>query len=214
MPKYNLSPAQQQRAKLADVIRSRGESPYNIWLVRPPFEEEDLILSSDPAMELFYFLEGDARFTQIDYSPLRLGLEDPLPQSVVPYHFASACMAQGERIEVFLALLESDGPSTSTATRWMVSLRELSAAPTRIANWRRIVPHIRRVHFHDTHGIERQILAVCTGKQRSVRQLMGLVEAPAGLFYGALAALLRRRLLEGDCDTRPWSLNTLVWGAA
>src|SRR5579859_7300671 len=97
--KKGTTPAQARRNALADAIRARGESPYNIWVIRPPLEYEDILLTSDVAQELFYFLEGDHRFIHIRYPGLKAsGSEQPV--SIVNRIFAEVVTRAGKVLNV------------------------------------------------------------------------------------------------------------------
>ena len=63
--KKGKNPVGERRNAIAAAIRVRGQSPHNIWIIRPPFDKEDILLNSDIAMELFYYLEGDPSFKEI-----------------------------------------------------------------------------------------------------------------------------------------------------
>jgi hypothetical protein len=93
-----------------------------------------------------------------------------------------------------------------------VDLAMLTASSMRIENWRRIIPCIRRVRFHAIAVHERGILnAVRDGQERSIRQVSMAMGGPSvPLLTGAIATLLRRRVLVSDCDTRPWSWHTMI----
>ena len=216
--KKSSTPAQARRNSLAEVIRERGESPYNIWVARPPFDDDDVLLTSDSAFELFYYLEGDARFIQISYAPLQQIDGKRLANSDSALAFARVVDAEGQTREVFMSRMGKSGNGTVTTeetSAMVIGIPELDAYRQRIENWRRIVPCIRRVRRHPIATVERQLLlALRDGEQRSIRYLRNvLTPCPAALVVGAIATLLRRRELRSDCDSRPWSLNTLLRSA-
>jgi hypothetical protein len=201
------TPAQARRGDLAQAIKARSRSPYNIWVVRPPLDSKDLILESDPAMELFYFLEGDSRFADIRYS--RTDSETNREGSASRL-FAHATSVQRRETGIFWWGAK-DVPEAEDG-KVHVNLRDLDSFAQRIENWRRIVPCIRRVKLHPTGAIERLILlALRDGQARSIRQLVAQLGEPSqALTVGAIALLLRKRSVSGDVDERPWSLNTML----
>lgn len=212
------TPAQKRRSTLEQEIRSRGAAPRNIWVVRPPFEDKSLILSSDTEMELFYFLEGEPRLTDIDYSPLRMDQARAGNRHVRV--FARASTSGGSKFEISLTAATTaeaarDNPFETENPRVEIGLQHLNAYAMRIANWRRILPCARRVRCHPIAALECQILLSLRQGPVTIRQITNLyseVSSPA-LVYGAIACLLRKRQITSDCDTRPWSLHTLIQGA-
>ena len=126
--------------------------------------------------------------------------------------------AEGQTREVFMSRMGKSGNGTVTTeetSAMVIGIPELDAYRQRIENWRRIVPCIRRVRRHPIATVERQLLlALRDGEQRSIRYLRNvLTPCPAALVVGAIATLLRRRELRSDCDSKPWSLNTLLRSA-
>lgn len=215
------TPAQQQRAKLTTAIRARGERGTNIWQVRPPFEDRDLNLSSDPQYETFYVIEGEPRFSEIRYLAQWYEV-DPEPSLVAPSRqFAVVTTVDQQELSIELAF-GSDFPSGAQAKALIpingsirINLHVLNNHVQRVTNWRQVIAFIRRVRLHSTEPIEQQIAVVLHRIGPStVRDLVAkLSDVDAGLFYGALATCLRRRELQSDLDTRPWSLNTRIWNA-
>lgn len=206
MARSGISPAQKRREVLSQAIRARGESPYNIWLVRLPFDGDALCLTSDPAVELFYALEGDPRLAQIDYTPLRNTVLRPSSRHL---EFARVVTTDGATERVFLTR-PVDTPVTSPEPGCVYySLEDLDPLCIRIANWRHIVACIRRVRLHATAVLERRLWRrVPVEGTVSLQTLRDEADEPAGLVYGAIGALLRRRELTSDCDIYPWSLHT------
>lgn len=210
------TPAQKRRNVLAEAIRLRGEAPFNIWVVRPPFDDKALILSSDAAMELFYFLEGEPRLTEVDYSPLRR-TDQAGSASKEGREFAHARTGRGNEYQIFLSreiapVADYRDPFDTSDGRIEIRLPHLDANTQRTENWRRIIPCIRRVRRHPISALELQILLRLRRGPQTIRQLTRAfleVESPA-LLYGAIACVLRKRQATSDCDTRPWSLNTLI----
>ena len=219
--KKQQTPAQAQRNKVAAAIRARGERVSNIWLVRPPFQTRDLILNSDPQFEAFYLLEGEPTFAEIRYLPhwyevesgtsasppsSELAIVTTLDRQELPVHLAFG--AEPPKAVAEVALTPVDGVIR-------INLRVLDNHAQRIENWRRIIPCIRRVRLHATTATERQIAVLLHAQGRST--LRGLRarfgDLDTGTFYGAVAILLRRRELLSDLDTRPWSLETMIWNA-
>ncbi|MGH8113095.1 MAG: hypothetical protein ACREPL_14435 [Rhodanobacteraceae bacterium] len=222
MAPNQATPAQAQREKLGAAIRQRGRSPYNLWLVRPPFEARDLILASDLEFEAFYYVEGEPGFADIRYLPQWYAIEGgELPRSR-SQEFAAVTTTDGRKVTVQLNFSETPARCSaavvpvSTHGVVRINLQTLDDHTQRVENWRRVVPCIRRTCRHPTSGLQRQIAIVvgADGKKslRTVRNQFSDVDA--GLFWGAVATILRRRELASDLDSRPWSLNTLVWDAA
>ena len=216
--KKSSTPAQARRNSLAEAIRERGESPYHSWVARPPFDGDDVLLTSDSAFELFYYWEGEARFIQISYAPLQQIDGKRLANSDSALAFARVVDAVGQTREVFMSRMGKSGKGTVTTeetSAMVIGIPELDAYRQRIENWRRIVPCIRRVRRHPIATVERQLLlALRDGEQRSIRYLRNvLTPCPAALVVGAIATLLRRRELRSVCDSKPWSLITLLRSA-
>ena len=210
--KTSKTPAHARRNALVEKIRARGDSPYNIWMVRPPFEDDDLLLTSDPAMELFYWVEGEPSFVDISYAPLRSAMD--AGTQLDGREFAQCVMGDETTLTVVWCGAATPDTAPGSETQFLrVTLTDLNANAQRVENWRRIVPCIRRVRLHPTAMLERQVLLALRGvKHRSVRYLVNArPEGPAALTVGAIAILLRKRLIIADVDTRPWSSNTLVW---
>lgn len=215
------TPAQAQRYKLTAAIRDRGEKGTNIWLVRPPFQTRDLFLSSDPQFEAFYLLEGEPAFREIRYLSQWYDVQ-PVEQLWRPLRqFAVVTTVDDQELSVELAF-EAESPKGSAAASLRpfegvvrVNVDMLNQHIQRIENWRRIIPCIRRVRLHATAAVERQIAIFLHKKGRiTLRNLHGhFSDVDVGIFYGAIATLLRKRELCADLDTRPWSLNTCVWNA-
>lgn len=217
--KTHKTPAQARRNALAEAIKARGHSPYNIWVVRPPFDEEDLLLTSDIAFELFYYLEGEPRYVDIDYPGLKATSSEG-PVSIADFIFAYAADACGQ----ITTIKFSHAPSSASVTTQLsggsesptriVTLDELDSNVQRVENWRRIIPCIRRVKLLPMATLERVIVqSLRDGKRQTIRQLLKAHsnESTAKLL-GAIALALRHRYIEADLDTKPWSLNTCVWG--
>ena len=212
------TPAKNRRNSIAAAIRERGGSLYNIWLIRPSFDDEDVILSSDLAMELLYFIEGEPAFAQIDYSPLRLPTEEGATR-ISGRPFAKVTTSEERHLTVVFQPATDDSVasapkngSEADAKSIVISMADLDAKAQRIENWRRVVPCIRRVRSHPTAMLERRILQrLRHGEQRPLRWLQGQFNSEnRGLLFGAIAILLRKRELTSDLDAKPWSLNTLV----
>lgn len=205
------SPAREGRNKLAEAIRARGQSAYNIWIVRPPFDDQDILLNSDVALELFYYLEGDPRFVEIDYGALRA---DPSP-SVNRRVFARARERNGTVVDIELSFDQEAGRrGAGIAGEFVevVNVGALDAHAQRIENWRRIVPCIRRVRSHSTGLIAHLLLtSLKDGAARTIRQILaGLADHDTALVLGTLASSLRKRDLQADLDDKPWSMHTRV----
>ncbi|AIF48154.1 hypothetical protein [Dyella japonica] len=219
--KKQKTPAQAQRSKIAEAIRKRGDKGTNIWLVRPPFEQKDLILNSDPAFEAFYLLEGEPDFKDIRYLPHWYEVQDVKQAWQPSKPFASVTTLAGGTLQVELAF-DAAAPKGDAARELApvdgivtVNLHVLNSHVQRVENWRRVVPCIRRVRVHSTRSVERQILIRLNSLKRST---LGKLQAEfsdveVGIFYGAVATLLRRRDLCANLDTHPWSTHTLVWSA-
>lgn len=205
MPRKSRTPAQEKRAQLATHIQTRGQQAYNIWVVRPPFESSELYLPSDSAMELYYFIEGEPSFKDISYAPLSSGARAARGDD---WHFANVVTVSGESKAVY-AKRGKQTQVVDNAVR--VDLATLTSHAMRTENWRRIIPRIRRVRLHSIAGVERALLTVLgDGQPRSIRQVIKDVRAANPLSIGAVATQLRMRNLTSDCDTRPWSWNTLL----
>lgn len=219
--KKQKTPAQTQRNKVAAAIRSRGERVSNIWLVRPPFQTRDLILNSDPQFEAFYLLEGEPKFTDIRYLPHWYEVEGGASSSSSSSEFANVTTFDLQELSVNLAFgTESQKATAEVALTPVdgvirINLRVLNNHAQRIENWRRIIPCIRRVRLHATTATERQIASLLHSQGRSTLRSLRtrFADMDAGTFYGAVAILLRRRELLSDLDTRPWSLDSMIWNA-
>ena len=212
------NPVGERRNAVAAAIRERGQSPHNIWIIRPPFYKEDIHLNSDLAMELFYYLEGDPSFTDINYEVLRTPMGGDLPRSIFGRVFAHVTLEDGSTRAVVPCLESAPKVPESSAgdSRYYVPLIRLDMAAQRIENWRRIIPCIRRVRLHSTAALERSIvIGLQSGQKRTIREVLGSFpgESP-GLVLGALAIVLRQRQLASDLDARPWSLNTILWSCS
>ena len=213
----NKTPAQMQRSEVAAAIRARGERGSNIWLVRPPFESKDLILSSDLQFEAFYLIEGEPTFEHIRYLSPWYQAKKGGHAGVGSKEFAIVTDSQQRKQAIHLAFGDEDSGASSTLTVVAgvvrITVRTLDGHIQRVENWRRIIPCIRRVQLHPTAAIERQIAVIVHAQKkmplRDLQRHFSSVEP--GIFFGAVATLLRRRELEGDLDTRPWSLKTLLW---
>ncbi|WP_461446046.1 hypothetical protein [Metallibacterium scheffleri] len=218
----NKTPAQAARAKLAAAIKARGERGSNIWLVRPPFETRDLVLSSDPQVEAFYCLEGEPTFAEISYAPLWYQSMDCQPKTPPPHDFAHVSFTDGRAATVRLAFKSESGQHaeesllTTVDGVILLTLDVLDAHAQRIENWRRITASIRRARLHSTSVLERQLaLALSRGSRCTLRKVHDeLPDANDALFIAAVATLLRRREILADVDSRPWSWNTQLWGSA
>lgn len=219
MKKTHKTPAQTRRKNLAEAIKSRGHSPYNIWVVRPPFAEEDLLLTSDIAFELFYYLEGDPKYVDIEYPSLKASFSEA-PISIADYVFAIAADACGHTTTIKFSHEISNANVTTqvsdeleSLTR-IVTLDELDSNVQRVENWRRIIPCIRRVKLLPMASLERVIVQkLRDGKRQTIRQIIKAhSNESTAILLGALALALRHRHIKADLDTKPWSLNTWVWG--
>ena len=189
------NPVGERRNAVAAAIRERGQSPHNIWIIRPPFYKEDIHLNSDLAMELFYYLEGDPSFTDINYEVLRTPMGGDLPRSIFGRVFAHVTLEDGSTRAVVPCLESAPKVPESSAgdSRYYVPLIRLDMAAQRIENWRRIIPCIRRVRLHSTAALERSIvIGLQSGQKRTIREVLGSFpgESP-GLVLGALAIVLR-----------------------
>ncbi|WP_445143368.1 hypothetical protein [Dyella sp. Tek66A03] len=215
------TPAQAQRSKLMVAIRARGEQGTNIWVVRPPFQSKDLILNSDPQFEAFYLLEGEPSFREVNYLPQWYEVQaEGLPwQPTKP--FAVVTTLDGHELRVDLAF-DSPSPAGGFAAPIapnvgivVVNLHVLNKYIQRVENWRRVIPCIRRARLHGTAAIERQILVMLHRVERATLRSLyaNFGDDNAGIFFGAIAMLLRKRELCSDLDTRPWSMHTCVWSA-
>lgn len=208
MSRQRSSPSADRRRELTRALRERGQSPYNLWLVRPPFENEDLILSSDPLVELFYAIEGDATFLDIDYQPIRSA--KPIDKCV-EQHFANVTRANSVVPVLWTGDAKHLGHSSSTEARY--SLSDLDALAQRTKNWRQIILCIRRVRLHETGVLERRVESFVRDTADVTLRLIlhRLGDHPQGLVIGAIAICLRKRLITGDLDHAPWSKNTRLW---
>jgi hypothetical protein len=216
--KINKTPAQTRRNALAEAIKARGHSPYNIWVVRPPFADEDLLLTSDIAFELFYYLEGDPRYVEIEYPGLKATYSEG-PVSISDFMFAYAADSCGQIAQIKFShtpasISESNEmyEGEESPTR-IVTLDELNSNVQRVENWRRIIPCIRRVKLLPMATLERVIVqSLRDGKHQTIRQILKAHsnESTAKLL-GGIALALRHRYIEADLDTKPWSLNTWLW---
>lgn len=219
--KKQQTPAQAQRNRVAAAIRARGERVSNIWLIRPPFETRDLILNSDPQFETFYLLEGEPAFAEIRYLPQWYDVEAKQTESSFK-ELAVVTTLEGQELSVRLAFgteppkERAEGALKPVDGVIHVNLRVLDHHIQRIENWRRVIPCIRRVRLHGTAALERQIAVLLHTHGRSTLRSLQLrfADLDAGTFFGAVGILLRRRELLSDLDTRPWSLDTLVWSPA
>lgn len=217
MKKTFSSPAQRGRSRIADAVRQRGQSPYNLWVIRPALDSEDIIVNSDPKMELFYFLEGDPQLEEIDYGPLRQvpAVADIQPMRRVPpagpEHFANV-VRLGVRGRVLWGSAHLSRSESFPQTDCYVTLSDLDEHRLRVDNWRRIVPAIRRIRSHPTAAVERQALALLA--KEATATVAFLLEAfpthPPAIVFGVVGLLLRRRQVYADVDRRPWSLQTQV----
>jgi hypothetical protein len=215
--KTSKSPAQKGRSAIADAVRRRGQSPYNLWIIRPPLQQQDIIVNSDPKMELVYLLEGDPRLEEIDYGPLRNAPDEErkpmrLTASKEPEHFADI-VRSGVKGRVFWGGAQPPPPKMLAPSDLYLSIPDLDANVMRIDNWRRIAPTIRRVSAHPTAALERQVIKLLgAGTKMSLADIQSaLIGHSPALVLGVVGILLRRRHLEGDVDQRLWSLHTRVW---
>ncbi len=217
----NKTPAQAARASIAAAIKARGDSAYNIWLVRPPFETRDLVLSSDPQAEAFYCVEGEPTFARIEYAPQWYQWHGCQPKTPPPHDFANVTTTRGAALTVRIAFgsVSSMGASSDSLVTGdspiSLTLETLNGYAQRIENWRRIISCVRRARLHGTAVLERRIaLALPHGSCSTIRTVRhGLPDANDALFLAAVATLLRRREIRADVDTRPWSWNTRLWGS-
>lgn len=206
-------PVGARRNALAAAIRERGQSPHNIWLIRPPFDKEDILVNSDVAFDFFYYIEGEPRFVDIDYRVLRAPARTETSLSIFDRVFAHATYADGRVVEVVLSVEPPVNAMTEHDRRHTVTLEMLNLANQRIENWRRIIPCIRRITTYPTATLQRMIvLGLVGGKRRTIRQIVNdFSDENSALVLGALAIVLRRREISADLDRKPWSQNTLVW---
>lgn len=217
----NKTPAQSARAKLAQAIKARGERGSNIWLVRPPFEAHDLVLSSDLQVEAFYCLEGQPTFAEITYAPRWYQSRERQPNAPRPHDFAEITSTDGRALTVRLAFSSVSSKSVENASLMAIdgvislTLDALDAYAQRIENWRRIISCIRRARCHSTSVLERRVaLTLSQGSRCTIRGIHdGVPDADDGLFLAAVATLLRRREIQADVDSRPWSWNTQLWAS-
>lgn len=200
------SPAQQGRNRVADAVRKRGQSPYNLWLLQPPLQSDSILVNSDAKMELFYFLEGATEVEEVDYTPLK---EDEKSGNSVPggfEHFANI-LSRGVRRKVLWT-----GASTSALGRpedLQIGFPDLDANKMRVDNWRRVIPCIRRVKLHETNSVERQLSEWFPRNGASLQQLLDAHgSVPQGVLLGVVGLLVRKRHWVSDLDSSPWSLHT------
>ncbi|WP_038618215.1 hypothetical protein [Dyella jiangningensis] len=214
------TPAQERRNELAAAIRARGERGSNIWLLRPPFQSRDLVLNSDLQFEAFYVVEGEPTFRQIRYLPGWYQAHEHESPSDASKDFAVVTTLDEQEFSVRLAFDANPGETANALTplhgEIRVHIGVLDSHIQRVENWRRVIPCIRRVRLHATSAIERQIALMVHARRRlSLRDLRErFLDVDAAIFFGSVAILLRRRELQSDLDTRPWSLNTCVWTEA
>lgn len=200
------SPAQQGRNRVAEAVRKRGQSPYNLWLLQPPFQSDNILVNSDAKMELFYFLEGAPEVEEVDYTPLK---EDGKASNSLPggfEHFANI-LSNGVRQRVLW--IGTSRPASSRSEDLQVAFSDLDANKMRVDNWRRVIPCIRRVKFHETSSVERQLSEWIPRNGASLQQLVdahGCV--PQGVLLGTVGLLIRKRHWASDLDSAPWSLHT------
>jgi len=215
--KKQRTPAQEHRYELAAAIRARAESGYNIWLVRPPFETRDLVLSSDLQFETFYLLEGEPCFKEIRYLPQWYKALTEGSSVNTCKEFAVVTTDTQETCTVRLRF-EAESGAHAQSLRPIdgvihIDVGVLDGHLQRIENWRRIIPCVRRVQLSSTKAIELQISTfVGRAKKVTLRELKHhFPEVEDGIFFGSVGILLRRRELQADVDSYPWSLNTSVW---
>lgn len=212
----NMTPAGRRKASISAAIKQRGHSPYNIWLVRPPFETRDVVLNSDIALEVFYFLEGEPDFVDIRYpisAPTGTGNDQKGRLSDEPF----ALVVRRDGSTASIAMRSQKAPfkpddDASDSDVIEIGLEILDQAQQRIENWRRIIPCIRRVSMHPIATLERLIaIQVKRLGTTTVADLIRiLADHHKALVIGAAASVLRKREIASDADTRPWSPSTLL----
>jgi len=217
MKKPSSSPAQRGRSAIADAVRKRGQSPYNLWIIRPPLDGEDIVVNSDPKMELVYLLEGDPQLDEIDYGPLRQApvgdTKGPRRRPPAgPEHFANVVRA-GVPGRVLWGGTRPPQTALLAPADLYLTFVDLDGQVMRIDNWRRIAAAIRRVRAFPTTALERQVMASLG--QRAAMSVADVLEAaaaqPPAMVLGVIGLLLRRRLADSDADRRPWSMHTRIW---
>lgn len=209
------SPRQAQRDRVSSSIEARGEMGGNIWLVRPPFASQDLVLSSDFQRQAFYLIEGEHSFARIDYAESWWsGSRTSSVGSAFgeARHFASASTNQGVRCEVYLDPRGTSPAAADTGTNaeLYISDHTLNANAQRVENWPRVVACIRRLLVGVSPVVERRILLeLGAAKGMSMRELAyRLADLNPAVIRGAVAALLRKREICSDLDVAPWSMAT------
>lgn len=204
----NSSPAQQGRNRVADAVRKRGQSPYNLWLLQPPLWSDSILVNSDAKMELFYFLEGAPEIEEVDYAPLKEGEKAGNSVQTGFEHFANI-LSSGVRRRVLWA---GTSPSALGCPEDLqITFSDLDANKMRVDNWRRVVPCIRRVKLHATSSLGRQLSEWIPRNGATLRQLLDAHSCvPQGVLLGAVGLLVRKRHWASDLDSAPWSLHTCL----
>ncbi len=221
MAQKNKSPAQRARQAITEAVAKRGQSIYNIWLVRTPFANDELVINSDIKFDLFYFLEGDPNYVDITYPMLKHSeaYKCNLSDSKI---FANVVTLSGQSKSIYFSESESENTSLDAnltlsidqaINNVIVTKAELNSGFQRVDNWKRIIPCIRRIQMHSTATIEKLILLTFKDRKKiSIRDIVTTFNSePKGIVYGAIAALLRKRILCADLDIYPWCLNTMLW---
>ena len=169
------------------------------------------MVTSDLMMELFYLIEGEPSFDEIDYGPLRSGRSLEGSDGL---HIADV-----ERNDSLVSVMWTASTRDATADTKDVQqygTYHLDLHRERIVNWKRIIPCIRRVSGYDTRSLQRRVIALAEGGElKTVGSLLEhMADQPGGLVMGAIATALRRRNLAADVDSKPWSQFTIISSAS
>lgn len=212
MNRKNSTPAHERRSSVANAVRKRGVSSYNLWLLTPPLEDVEVIASSDAEMELFYFLEGNPEIDYISYAPLEDSRwPDNSTVRRAERHFADIVRHGVHSRVIWCAGNTAQSASVAEADLY-VTLAELDASSMRIDNWRRITGAIRRIRLYPTQTVERRVHGVLKIKDEfAVGDILKLChDVPVAIVVGTIGLMLRKRQLLSDADIRPWSTHTML----
>ncbi len=221
--KKNASPRQAARAALVEKYGLRNSRKGNYWLVRCPMSGMDWAFDSDVRVEHYYACEGDPEVLKADYSVQRLPIA-LANGSVIARFDAQVELLDGavemRRVETVAERERGTDETLERACDALVSamgrryrrvtIHQIDDLAQRITNWRKGYQFVRAARLLETRAVESDVL-LRIGQHGRIGLAHLRESLPAldpSLVVASALRLLRRREIESDLDTSPFSKST------
>jgi hypothetical protein len=198
----------------------------NIWVVHT-FDGRRVVLLKDLNFDHFFFTEGDPNVRSADYDPPLCDVEvdgqlfqikfDALVKfengSIHSRHVRQISL-KGARLEASRLMSACQAAARSLgATYEEVTAADLDSAHQRIINWFRVLAAYSRCRHRSLAVLEHVIMArIDHAHEITIAQLLHwLPEEQPALVLGALASVLRKRVVCSDLDTETWGMHSRLW---